>query len=277
MSSPTTFSDAILGGPNSQWPSFPGLTSSPQNDHDTFSFLNDADFASLVPNEGQDRSADLEQHLDPLVPFDFNTVPSYSEDTGPNQNLFIYLPEHALVQDPAIKTEEPEDLPYDECLHAAPILSLPPASLSPPINTNQNPAPTLTPIPTPDPTQTPVPNSLKRRAPSSTLESCKKTIKKELSISELSTETVLKRINKRRKRKPATNGNISVDTDDPVAKKRAINTLAARKYRKQRQQEVEKLEERIRQLENERSNLDIEVKWWKMEAQRWKELAGNNK
>jgi hypothetical protein len=47
---------------------------------------------------------------------------------------------------------------------------------------------------------------------------------------------------------------IKVDENDPVAVKRARNTLAARKSRARKAQRLEELEERIKQLTAERDH-----------------------
>jgi hypothetical protein len=57
------------------------------------------------------------------------------------------------------------------------------------------------------------------------------------------------------------------------AMKRMKNTLAARRYRQRRLEEVELLDKRVKELQEELSTARVEAKWWKMEARRWQEQA----
>lgn len=79
---------------------------------------------------------------------------------------------------------------------------------------------------------------------------------------------VRKRIEKRKSR--ATRKS----EDDKVAKlKQNRNTLAARRYRQKRQEEVEVLDKRVKELEKQLSDATLQAKWWEMEAQRWKSMV----
>lgn len=85
---------------------------------------------------------------------------------------------------------------------------------------------------------------------------------------------VRKRIVRRKKRKAASivpNEENNNENDEKDKRKR--NTLAARKYRQRRIQEIEVLDNRVKELEQKLNTANLETKWWKMEAERWKELA----
>ncbi|KAK9235604.1 hypothetical protein V1525DRAFT_409569 [Lipomyces kononenkoae] len=83
-------------------------------------------------------------------------------------------------------------------------------------------------------------------------------------------EAVRKRIEKRKRR----NGvNILPELSSESATKRSTNTLAARRYRQKRQEEVDVLDNRVKELEKELAMAKLETKWWQMEAQRWQKLA----
>ncbi|KNE01780.2 hypothetical protein QG37_01119 [Candidozyma auris] len=51
------------------------------------------------------------------------------------------------------------------------------------------------------------------------------------------------------------------------------NTLAARRYRERQRKDVEILDNRIKQIEEELNSARLEIMWWKMESQRWREEA----
>lgn len=55
--------------------------------------------------------------------------------------------------------------------------------------------------------------------------------------------------------------------------KRGRNTLAARRYRERQRKDVEVLDARIRQIEEELNKARLEAMWWKAESSRWKEEA----
>ncbi|KAF3985229.1 hypothetical protein FT663_05382 [Candidozyma haemuli var. vulneris] len=59
----------------------------------------------------------------------------------------------------------------------------------------------------------------------------------------------------------------------PMSDKRTRNTLAARRYRERQRKDVEVLDSRIKQIEEELNNAKLEIMWWKMESKRWKEEA----
>lgn len=95
-------------------------------------------------------------------------------------------------------------------------------------------------------------------------------------------EDVRKRIAKRKRRqKSAGSGSVhdSISPSDEAASdlvrnaKRIKNTLAARRYRRKRQEEIEVLDKRVKELEKELDKAKLEARWWKMEASRWRQLA----
>lgn len=55
--------------------------------------------------------------------------------------------------------------------------------------------------------------------------------------------------------------------------RRMRNTMAARRYRERQRKDVEVLDERIKQVEEELRNAKLEILWWKMESNKWKEEA----
>lgn len=57
----------------------------------------------------------------------------------------------------------------------------------------------------------------------------------------------------------------------PKSDKRMRNTLAARRYRERQRKDVEVLDSRIKQMEEELNKAKLEAMWWKMESKRWKE------
>lgn len=59
----------------------------------------------------------------------------------------------------------------------------------------------------------------------------------------------------------------------PKSDKRMRNTMAARRYRERQRRDVEVLDSRIKQLEDELNKSKLEVMWWKMESKRWEEKA----
>lgn len=73
---------------------------------------------------------------------------------------------------------------------------------------------------------------------------------------------------KRRSNRPAKAG--SANGEDS---RRMRNTMAARRYRERQRKDVEVLDARIRQMEEELRNAKVEIMWWKMESTRWKEEA----
>ncbi|KAA8915893.1 hypothetical protein TRICI_001907 [Trichomonascus ciferrii] len=86
---------------------------------------------------------------------------------------------------------------------------------------------------------------------------------------------VRKRIEKRKRR--AQPDIVTPPSEEGSDAKRAKNTIAARKYRQKRQQEVEVLDKRVKELEEQLTMAKVETKWWKMEAERWKSLAEDKK
>jgi hypothetical protein len=86
---------------------------------------------------------------------------------------------------------------------------------------------------------------------------------------------VRKRIEKRKRR--AHPDIVTPPSEEGSDAKRTKNTLAARKYRQKRQQEVEVLDKRVKELEEQLTMAKVETKWWKMEAERWKNLAQDKK
>lgn len=81
--------------------------------------------------------------------------------------------------------------------------------------------------------------------------------------------SVRKRLEKRKRRNAPKTSPVEVST----VTKRTRNTLAARRYRQRRQEEVEILDTKVRELEAELAKAKLEAKWWQMESQRWKEMA----
>ncbi|KAK9454034.1 hypothetical protein V1511DRAFT_530754 [Dipodascopsis uninucleata] len=90
-------------------------------------------------------------------------------------------------------------------------------------------------------------------------------------------ELVRKRIEKRKRRsypnQTQDKSCLTLDQVDQQAAKRMKNTLAARKYRQKREEEIEILDRRVKELEEKLSLSKVEVQWWKMEAERWQRLA----
>lgn len=82
-------------------------------------------------------------------------------------------------------------------------------------------------------------------------------------------EDVRKRLKKRTRREFISN----TDQINENKSKRLKNTLAARRYRERQRKEVEILDSGIKKLELELSNTKMELMWWKMEAEKWRELA----
>jgi hypothetical protein len=80
---------------------------------------------------------------------------------------------------------------------------------------------------------------------------------------------VRKRLEKRKRRNAPKTSPVEVAS----VTKRTRNTLAARRYRQRRQEEVEILDTKVRELEQEVAKAKLEAQWWQMEAQRWKEMA----
>lgn len=72
---------------------------------------------------------------------------------------------------------------------------------------------------------------------------------------------------KRRKNRPVEANLEGFEVDS----KRTRNTLAARRYRERQRKDVEVLDARIRQVEQELRNAKQELKRWKTEALKWKE------
>lgn len=80
---------------------------------------------------------------------------------------------------------------------------------------------------------------------------------------------VRKRLEKRKRR----NGVKASPVDSSNVNKRTRNTLAARRYRQRRQQEVDVLDNKVKELEDELAKAKLEAQWWQMESKRWKEIA----
>ncbi|CUM63888.1 uncharacterized protein PRCAT00001476001 [Priceomyces carsonii] len=85
--------------------------------------------------------------------------------------------------------------------------------------------------------------------------------------------TDVRRRLEKRKRRDYVKYSVHGTKVEQIDRKRVKNTLAARRYRERRQKEVEILDERVRELEKELSSSLFEARWWKMEAQRWRELC----
>ena len=81
--------------------------------------------------------------------------------------------------------------------------------------------------------------------------------------------SVRKRLEKRKRRNAPKSSPVEVSS----VTKRTRNTLAARRYRQRRQEEVEILDTKVRELELELAKAKLEAKGWQMESQRWKEMA----
>lgn len=79
---------------------------------------------------------------------------------------------------------------------------------------------------------------------------------------------VRRRLEKRKRR-----GSAKSHIREDCKTKRVRNTMAARRYRQRRQEEVEILDKKVEELEDELSKTKLDTKWWQMEAQRWRELA----
>lgn len=82
-------------------------------------------------------------------------------------------------------------------------------------------------------------------------------------------EGVRKRVEKRKRRSSTKN----LRLEGTCETKRVRNTIAARRYRERRQKEVEILDKKVKELEQDLNTAKMETKWWQMEAQRWQELA----
>lgn len=80
-------------------------------------------------------------------------------------------------------------------------------------------------------------------------------------------EVVRSRIKKRKNRPQDSSESLGGDS------KRVRNTLAARRYRERQRKDVEVLDARVRQVEQELNQAKLEIMWWKMESARWKEEA----
>ncbi|EGV62635.1 hypothetical protein CANTEDRAFT_115182 [Yamadazyma tenuis ATCC 10573] len=74
-----------------------------------------------------------------------------------------------------------------------------------------------------------------------------------------------------RKRKRGPVDDVSESSEADV--KRVKNTMAARRYRERQRKDVEILDARIKQLEEELATSRLEVVWWKMEAEKWRSQA----
>ncbi|KAL6024481.1 hypothetical protein ACNR91_001680 [Candidozyma auris] len=88
------------------------------------------------------------------------------------------------------------------------------------------------------------------------------------SVSSDDVDKIRKRLRKR-KHRPSESGVKSIPAND----KRMRNTLAARRYRERQRKDVEILDNRIKQIEEELNSARLEIMWWKMESQRWREEA----
>lgn len=87
-----------------------------------------------------------------------------------------------------------------------------------------------------------------------------------MSVSNDDIDKVRKRISKRKHRP------LELKPDQvPKSDKRMRNTLAARRYRERQRKDVEVLDSRIKQMEEELNKAKLEAMWWKMESKRWKE------
>lgn len=80
---------------------------------------------------------------------------------------------------------------------------------------------------------------------------------------------VRKRLEKRKRRSSTKN----LRLEGTCETKRVRNTIAARRYRERRQKELEILDKKVKELEQDLNTSKMETKWWQMEAQRWRELA----
>lgn len=90
----------------------------------------------------------------------------------------------------------------------------------------------------------------------------------QLSVSSDDIDKVRKRITKRKCRP------LEMKLDQaPKSDKRMRNTMAARRYRERQRRDVEVLDSRVKQLEEELNKSKLEVMWWKMESKRWEEKA----
>lgn len=81
-------------------------------------------------------------------------------------------------------------------------------------------------------------------------------------------DIVRKRLKKRRSR-PHELSDVAVLAAD----KRARNTLAARRYRERQRKDIDILDARVKQLEEELNSAKLEIMRWKMESERWKDEA----
>lgn len=87
-----------------------------------------------------------------------------------------------------------------------------------------------------------------------------------MSVSNDDIDKVRKRLSKRKHRP------LELKPDQaPKSDKRMRNTLAARRYRERQRKDVEVLDSRIKQMEEELNKAKLEAMWWKMESKRWKE------
>lgn len=80
-------------------------------------------------------------------------------------------------------------------------------------------------------------------------------------------ENVRTRIKRRNNRPNKVESKSNNDT------RRMRNTMAARRYRERQRSDLEVLDARIRQVEEELRSAKLEIKWWKMESTKWKEEA----
>lgn len=78
-------------------------------------------------------------------------------------------------------------------------------------------------------------------------------------------EEIERRVLKRKRRRRLNDS----APDEENFTKRARNTIAARKYRQRRLEEVEVLSKKVKELEEELSKSKLETSWWQMEARRW--------
>lgn len=81
-------------------------------------------------------------------------------------------------------------------------------------------------------------------------------------------ESVRKRLEKRKFRPIEMPAEVQKKSD-----KKLRNTMAARRYRQRQRHDIEVLDARIKQLEEELVGAKLEAKWWQMEANRWESQA----
>lgn len=92
-------------------------------------------------------------------------------------------------------------------------------------------------------------------------------VKKENRETNGDVEKVRTRI-KRRNNRP-----IKTESKSNNDSRRMRNTMAARRYRERQRKDVEVLDARIRQVEEELRSAKLEMMWWKLESAKWKEEA----